>query len=129
MSCTHRYRVTEQDGKGQIQCSRCGDIRQDGLSLTSDQAAIAERVTWERKRRQSPLWLPPMIGLMLWAGAVCGHDGPLDRYAPRPLESYYQPRTVTIDVQRRTQPVNPWAQPDERLTCTQGRYLRQVTCR
>ena len=61
MICDHRYRVTEVDGKGQINCSRCGDIKHSGIPLDADQQAIQERINWERKKRNSPLWLPPTI--------------------------------------------------------------------
>lgn len=63
MACAHRYRVEAQDdGTGAIKCTRCGDIRTDGLSLEDTRTEeIADRIRWERKRRESPLWLPPDI--------------------------------------------------------------------
>lgn len=56
MACEHRYRVINVDGKGSIECRRCGDVRQDQIPLEADMEAIRDRMQWERKR--SPIWLP-----------------------------------------------------------------------
>ena len=61
MTCEHRYIVQNIDGKGEIICKRCGDVRQDGLPVTADHEAIEDRIKWERKKRESPLWLPPSV--------------------------------------------------------------------
>lgn len=62
MSCEHRYRAEYQDGKGAIVCQRCGDIRIDGIPLEAPPIeAIEERIRWERKKRESPIWTPPGI--------------------------------------------------------------------
>lgn len=61
MACDHRYIVRNIDGKGEIICRRCGDVRADGLPLDPRQQEAEERIAWERKRRDSPVWLPPDI--------------------------------------------------------------------
>ena len=65
MNCSHRYSViVDSSGKGVIKCSRCGDIRQDGLQVgqkEDDIAAIVDRIKWERARGrglQLPAWGP-----------------------------------------------------------------------